>query len=68
MQLLQDLTKFLKLQKNYCTGTLKLKRKYVPSRVTEQKLNTGELIVRHTGPVSVIKWNDRKTSNIHVPQ
>jgi hypothetical protein len=56
-----DLAKLLKSQKTHYAGILKLNRKNVPSKVKEQKLKTGELIVQHVGPVSVIKWSDTRT-------
>ena len=41
-------------------GTLRLSRKDVPQRVKEKKLQKGELVAQHSGPVSVLKWKDKK--------
>ena len=46
--------------KTDCVGTLRLRRKYVPQRVQEKKLQKGELVDQHSGPVSVLKWRDKK--------
>jgi hypothetical protein len=54
------LAKTLKSMGTDCVGTLKLNRKNVPKKVKETKLKKGELIGQHDGPVSVIKWHDRK--------
>ncbi|XP_068085205.1 piggyBac transposable element-derived protein 4-like [Anabrus simplex] len=43
-----------------CVGTLKLNRKNVPKEVKEKKLKKGEIIARHSGPVTVLKWCDKK--------
>jgi hypothetical protein len=43
-----------------CVGTLRLNRKEVPKIVKEKKLKKGELIAQHSGPVSVVKWSDKK--------
>ena len=50
----------LKTLKTYCVGTLRLSRKDVPERVKEKKLEKGELVAQHSGPVSVLKWKDKK--------
>jgi len=50
----------LKTLKTYCVGTLHLSRKDVPQRVKEKKLKKGELVAKHSGPVSVLKWKDKK--------
>ena len=39
--------------------TLRLSRKDVPQRVKEKKLQKGELVAQHSGPVSVLKWIDK---------
>ena len=45
--------------KTGCVGTLRLSRKDVPQRVKE-KLKKGELVAQHSGPVSILKWKDKK--------
>ena len=50
----------VKTLKTDCVGTLCLSRKYVPQRVKEKKLKKGELVAQHSGPVSVLKWKDKK--------
>ena len=50
----------LKSLKTDCVGTLRLSRKDVPQRVKEKKLKKGELVAQHSGPVSVLKWKDKK--------
>jgi len=59
----------LKTLKTDWVGTLHLSRKDVPQRVKEKKLQKGELVVQHSGPVSVLKWKDKKEvtmiSNYH---
>ena len=50
----------LKTLKTDCVGTLRLSRKDVPERVKEKKLKKGELVAQHSGPVSVLKWKDKK--------
>jgi hypothetical protein len=54
------LAKTLKAMVIDCVGTLKLNRKGMPNKVKETKLKKGELIGQHAGPVSVIKWHDKK--------
>jgi len=46
--------------KTDCVGTLHLSRKDVPQRVKEKKLKKGELVAQYSGPVSVLKWKDKK--------
>ena len=46
--------------KTDCVGTLRLSRKDVPQRVKEKKLNKGEMVAQHSGPLSVLKWKDKK--------
>ena len=43
-----------------CVGTLKLHRKNVPKEVKDKKLEKGEIIARHLGPVTVLKWHDKR--------
>jgi len=43
-----------------CVGTLKLNRKNVPKEVKDKKLEKGEIIARHLGPVTVLKWRDKR--------
>jgi len=43
-----------------CAGTLKLNGKDVPKEVKDKKLEKGEIIARHLGPVTVLKWRDKK--------
>jgi len=50
----------LKILKTDCVGTLRLSRKDVPQRVKGKKVKKGELITKHSGPVSVLKWKDKK--------
>jgi hypothetical protein len=42
-------------------GTLKLNRKNVPKEVKDKKLKKGEIIARHSGPVTVLKWSDERS-------
>jgi hypothetical protein len=44
-----------------CVGTLKLNRKNVPKEVKDKKLKKGEIIARHSGPVTVLKWCDKRS-------
>ncbi|KAG8224460.1 hypothetical protein J437_LFUL003183 [Ladona fulva] len=50
----------LKNHSTDCVGTLKLSRKDVPKVLKEKKLKKGETTARHAGPVSIIKWHDKK--------
>jgi len=43
-----------------CVGTLKLNRKNVPKEVKDMKLEKGEIIARHSGPITVLKWHDKE--------
>jgi len=43
-----------------CVGTLKLNRKNVPKEVKNKKLEKGEIIARYLGPVTVLKWCDKR--------
>jgi len=54
----------LKSLKTDCVGTLHLSRKDVPQRVKEKKLKKGELVAQHSGPVSFLKWKDKKEVTI----
>jgi len=52
-----------KLRIEYSTdsiGTLNLHRKNVPKEVKDKKLEKGEIIARHLGPVTVLKWHDKR--------
>ena len=42
-----------------CVGTLKLNRKNVPKEMKDMKLEKGEIISRHSGPVTVLKWHEK---------
>jgi hypothetical protein len=53
----------LKSLKTDCVGKLRLNRKDVPKMVKDKKLKKGELIAQHSGPVSVLKWCDKKKRN-----
>jgi hypothetical protein len=46
--------------RTHCVGTMKLIRKNVPKEVKEKKLKKGEIVARHSGPVTVLKWCDKK--------
>ena len=50
----------LKSLRTDCVGTLCLSSKDVPRRVKEKKLKKEELVAQHSGPVSVLKWKDKK--------
>jgi hypothetical protein len=56
----QTLVLKLKSLKTDCVGTPLLGRKDVPQRVNEKKLVKGEIVAQHSGPVSVLKWKDKK--------
>jgi len=43
-----------------CVGTLKLNRKNVPREVKDKKLEKGDIIVKHSGPVTLLKWCDKR--------
>jgi len=43
-----------------CVGTLKLNRKKVPKEVKDKKLGKGEIIARYSGPVTILKWCDKR--------
>ncbi|XP_046687502.1 uncharacterized protein LOC124373146 [Homalodisca vitripennis] len=47
-------------QKTYCTGTLRLDRKYLPEEVKNAKLKKGETIAAYAEGVMVAKWKDRR--------
>jgi len=51
----------LNILKTNCVGTRRLSRKDIPQRVKDKKLKKGELVAQHSGPVSVLKWKDKKT-------
>ena len=50
----------LKSLKTDCVGTLHLSRKDIPQRVKKKKLKKGELVAQPSGPVSVLKWKDKR--------
>ena len=50
----------LKSLETDCVGTLCLSRKDIPQSVKEKKLKKGELVAQHSGPVSILKWKDKK--------
>jgi len=43
-----------------CVGTLKLNRKNIPKEVKDKKLEKGDILSRHSGPVTVLKWRDKR--------
>jgi len=56
-----ELARKLKIEHSTdCIGTLKLNRKNVPTEVKDKKLEKGEIIARHSGPVTVLKWPDKR--------
>ena len=55
-----SLAQRLKSLKTDCVGTLRLSRKNVPQKVKDKKLKKGELVAQHSGPVSVLKWKDKR--------
>ena len=56
-----ELARKLKIEHSTdCVGTLKLNRKNVPKEVKDKKLEKGEIIARHSGPVTVLKWRDKR--------
>jgi len=56
-----ELARKLKIEHSTdCVGTLKLNRKNVPEEVKDKKLEKGEIIARHSGPVTVLKLCDNR--------
>jgi len=54
-----ELARKLKIEySSDCVGTRKLNRKNIPKEVKDKKLEKGEIIARHLGPVTVLKWCD----------
>jgi hypothetical protein len=47
-----------------CVGTLHLSRKDVPQTVKDKNLRKGTLVAQHSGPVSILKWKDKKEVTI----
>ena len=47
-----------------CVGTLRLNRKNVPKEVKYKKLEQGEIIARHSGPDTVLKWRDKRNATM----
>jgi len=43
-----------------CDGTLKLNRKNIPKEVKDKKLEKGQIKARYLGPVTVLKWRDKR--------
>jgi hypothetical protein len=56
-----ELAHFLKRHNTGCTGTLRLNRKDVPHEVKTKTLKKGDKVYQHLGPVTVLKWSDKKT-------
>jgi len=60
-----DLAKKLNIEHSTdCVGTIKLYRKNVPKEVKDKKLEKGEIITRHSGPVAILKWRDKRNVTI----
>jgi hypothetical protein len=57
---LPALAQRLKSLKTDCVGTLRLCRKDVPQTIKDKMLHKGEFVAEHSGPVSVLKWKDKK--------
>ena len=56
-----ELARKLKIEHSTdCVCTLKLNRKNVPKEVKNKKLEKGEIIARYSGPVTVLKWRDKR--------
>jgi len=56
-----ELARKLKIEHSTdCVGTLKLNRKNNPKEVKHKKLEKEEIIARHSGPVTVLKWHDKR--------
>jgi hypothetical protein len=55
-----SLAQRLKSLKTDCVGTLRLSTKNVSQNMKGKKLKKGELLAQHSGPVSVVKWKDKK--------
>ena len=43
-----------------CVGTPKMNRRNVLKEVKDKKPEKGETIARHLGPVTVLKWRDKR--------
>jgi hypothetical protein len=54
------LASLLKHKGTDCVGTLKINRKGVPKAIRDAKLKQGEIIAQHSGPVTVMKWRDKR--------
>ncbi|PNF14286.1 hypothetical protein B7P43_G07092, partial [Cryptotermes secundus] len=59
-----QLAKLLKNHGTDCVGTLRLNRKGVPTTVKNTKLRKGEIIAQHAGPITVLKWQDKKPVSV----
>ena len=58
------LAKLLKTNRTDCVGILRLNRKDVLKIIKNAKLKKGEMTAQHSGPVSVMKWQDKKLAMI----
>jgi len=59
-----ELARKLKIEHSTdCVGTLKLNRKNIPKEVKD-KLEKGKIITRHSCPVTVLKWRDKRNVTI----
>ncbi|XP_054260003.1 piggyBac transposable element-derived protein 4-like [Macrosteles quadrilineatus] len=47
-------------KKTYCTGTLRMDRKYLPEDIKAAKLKKGETVARYAEGVMVAKWKDKQ--------
>ena len=57
-----ELARQLKIQHSTdCVGTFNLNRKNVPKEVKDKKLKKVEIIAWHSGPVTVLKWCDKRS-------
>jgi hypothetical protein len=55
-----SLAQRLKSLKIDCVGIQGLSRKNVLQKVKDKKLKKGEIVAQNSGPVSVLKWKDKK--------
>lgn len=56
-----NLASKLLANKTYCTGTLRVDRKYNPTEIKSAQLKEGETIARYSNGVMVGKWRDKRT-------
>jgi len=54
------LAKFLKSCNTDCVGTIRINRKGMPKKLQESKLQKGEAVAQHSGPICVLRWRDKK--------